>query len=93
MANWQVWVDTIIQASGRIMCNGFIVDCLLIISSLERRKCPVVPDSKIPWSIGVWSSLFATLLHTSFVKLACTTILIILCSYEFADLDLVIIFG
>ncbi len=75
MSRRHVWVEAIMQLSGKVIHSGFVVGCLLIIGVLERRKCPVVPESNIPCSIGVWSSLFMTLLHTSLVQLEHTTVM------------------
>ncbi len=46
-------MDAIVQPSGRVMCSGFFVGCLLIVGALGSRKCAVVLESKIPWSVGV----------------------------------------
>lgn len=53
MFSRQFWVDSIVQSSGRVMRNGIVVGCFLIIGAFGRRKSPVVPESIIPWSIGV----------------------------------------
>ncbi len=53
MSRRQIWVESIMQTSGRVMCSGFAVGCLLIIGASGRRKCCVVPEPKIPCSIGV----------------------------------------
>ncbi len=71
----KVCADDIVKPSGRVMCSGFVVTCLYIIGAFERRKCPVIPESKIPWLVEVWISLYSTLLQTSVVQLECSTIL------------------
>ncbi len=71
-------MKTIVQPSGRLIHSGFFVGCLLVICALVWRKCPAIPESKIPWSVGVWSSLFIILLHSYFVQLNLNT----LCHYH-----------
>ncbi len=58
MSTRQVCMNTIISPSGRVMYSGFDVGCKLIICALGKRKCLIVPESKIPWSVGVWASVF-----------------------------------
>ncbi len=52
MSRRQVWVEAIVQALGRVMLNLFVVGCFLRIDALGRRKCQVIPELKIPWSVG-----------------------------------------
>ncbi len=77
MSRGQVCVAMIVRPSGRKTHSGFDVSCLLIIGVLGRRKCPVVPESKIPWSVGN-QSLFIALLH----NLLCKWILPLFCCYH-----------
>lgn len=63
----QVWVNAMMQPSGRVMHKGLVVDYLLIICASGRKKYQVVPKSKMSWFIGVWISIFNTQLHVSLV--------------------------
>ncbi len=69
-----VFVGEMEQSSGRVISGGFLIGKLNI-SALGRRKCPVNPDSQIPWPIGIKNFLFITLLQTIYLQLKCTTVL------------------
>ncbi len=41
-------MDVIVQPTQRVKSIGFIVSCLSIIGTFERRKCPV-KDATVHW--------------------------------------------
>ncbi len=75
MSRRQVCVDAIVPPSGRVMHSGFCVGYLLIVDAFGRSKCPAIPEARIPWSAGVWISLFVILIQMSNVQLKFTNVL------------------
>ena len=58
-----VWVDCMVELSGRATWMPLLVGCLLLLGALLEMKLPVVPVSKMPvadmFGVGMGRNLWA----------------------------------